>query len=88
VSYSLFDILEVVPSTEPATFGEFLNALADVPTEKSDWRDLFETIRSATDLGLIEVDRDHKTDKINSLQLTADGVATLKDLRNKTRRNK
>jgi hypothetical protein len=75
------EILAAIPSTEPATFGEFLGGLPDVP-EKGDraaWRDLFSQLRTLENAGLVEVER---TDgAIESLVLTGDGAERVRRAR-------
>lgn len=70
------EILAAIPSTEPATFSEFLNALPDTP-EKGDrqaWADLFSQLRTLENAGLVEVERANKGGSIESLMLTEDGA--------------
>lgn len=75
----LIEILRACPSTEPATFGEFLRGLPDPPErgEREEWAALFRQIEYAEELGLIEVERTHG--KIDSLMLTQDGIGRLKE---------
>lgn len=77
--YGLVDVLKAAPSTEPSTFFEFIRELDDPPKkgERERWRDLFETVRSAEELGLVEVER--QAGNIESIQLTAEGVETLRE---------
>ena len=70
------EILAAIPSTEAATFGEFLNGLPDTP-EKGDragWRDLFSQLRTLENAGLVEVQRAGPNGSIESLMLTEDGA--------------
>lgn len=72
------EILAAIPSTEPATFGEFLSTLPDCP-EKGDragWRDLFSQLRTLENAGLVEVERTGGS--IESLLLTEDGAARVR----------
>lgn len=74
----LMDILRACPSTEPATFNEFLRGLANPPMkgEREEWASLFRQIEYAESEGLIEVERTNG--KIDSLILTQDGIGRLK----------
>lgn len=70
------EILAAIPSTEAASFNEFLNALPDVP-EKGDreaWRELFEQLTDLEMRGWVEVERANRGGSIESLLLTAEGV--------------
>jgi hypothetical protein len=70
------EILAAIPSTEPATFGEFLDGLPDVP-EKGDrgaWSVLFAQLRRLEIDGLVEVERASSGGSIESLMLTGEGV--------------
>lgn len=70
-------VLRAIPSTEPADFGEFCNALeGDKPDDRQGWSDLFNTIRSLEREGLIEVS--HAGNLIDTLVLTEAGVARVK----------
>jgi hypothetical protein len=83
------EILAAIPSTEPATFSEFLDGLPDTP-EKGDrgaWAELFEQLRWAEQAGLVEIERegakgDFKEgggpNRIESLMLTAEGAAVVR----------
>lgn len=76
-------ILSAIPSTEPATFNEFLSALPDVP-EKGDrieWSVLFAQLRRLEIDGLIEVERANSGGSIESLMLTGEGAAQVKGKR-------
>jgi hypothetical protein len=75
------EILAAIPSTEPATFSEFLNALPDVP-EKGDreaWAELFEQLRFLEQCGLVEVER--ATGSLESLLLTGEGAEKVRSMR-------
>lgn len=77
------DILVAIPSTEPATFSEFLDALdGDAPAkgERDGWVQLFNWIRLGERSGLIEVDRSGDGRLINSLVLTEVGAARVREL--------
>ena len=70
------EILSAIPSTEPAGWREFLNALPDVP-EKGDrgaWSVLFAQLRRLEIEGLVEVERANAGGSIESLMLTSEGV--------------
>lgn len=71
------EILAAIPSTEPATFGEFCGALADCPAkgERAEWSALFSQLRTLENAGLVEVERANAGGAIESLMLTEDGVA-------------
>ena len=71
------EILAAIPSTEPATFGEFCSALTDCPAkgDRDEWRSLFSQLRTLENAGMIEVERANAGGAIESLMLTADGVA-------------
>lgn len=74
-------LLNAIGSTEPTTFSELCDALGPDKPEKDDkraWYILFELIRRAEEDGDIVVDRDGRT--LNSVMLTADGVARLANL--------
>jgi len=75
----LLEILRACPSTEPATFNEFLRGLKDVPAkgDREAWAELFDRVRQAENMGLIEVDRG-SNDRMESFVLTDEGVAALK----------
>lgn len=70
------EILAAIPSTEPATFGEFLSALPDVPAkgDRTAWRDLFSQLRTLENAGLVEIERANTGGSIESLMLTGDGA--------------
>lgn len=70
------DILAAIPSTEPADWWEFMNALPDTPAkgDREAWAELFRTIRALERDGLIEVERADKDGSIESLMLTSAGV--------------
>lgn len=74
------EILAAIPSTEPATFGEFLNALPDVP-EKGDraaWGELFSRLELAERLGYVEIERANRGGAIESLMLSSEGAAAVR----------
>lgn len=70
------EILAAIPSTEPATFGEFLNGLPDTPEkgDREEWAELFGWLRTFERMGWIEVERASKDGSIESLMVTALGV--------------
>ena len=75
-------ILEAVPSTECASFSEFCRALgSDCPErgERDDWAELFDCIKAAENLDLVEVER--VNGKIDTLILTEAGVARVRSQR-------
>lgn len=68
------EILAAIPSTEAASFSEFLSALPDVPDkgDRAEWSALFSQLRTLENAGMVEVER---TDgAIESLMLTEDGA--------------
>ena len=69
------DILQVVPSTEPATFSEFLRGLKDAPErgDKAEWSILFRQLERLEADGLVEIER--SGNKIDTLILTEAGAA-------------
>lgn len=74
------EILAAIPSTEPATFSEFLNGLPDVP-EKGDkpaWAELFGSLDFLESEGLVEIERANKRGSIESLMLTGEGAAMVR----------
>ena len=75
------EILAAIPSTEPATFSEFLNALPDVPERghSSEWAELFDQLRWAENAGLVEIERTGRS--VDSLMLTAEGVEVVRRIR-------
>lgn len=77
-----FVILSAIPYTEPATFNELLAALSDRPDDSEGWHELFETLEMLEGLGLIEVERAFNN-RIDSVQLTEEGVAHVRDKENK-----
>lgn len=76
------DVLLAIPATEPASFNEFLHGLPEVPTESSEWAELFQQLDHLESTELVEIDRGFNN-KINSLQLTEHGAQHVKEaLRN------
>jgi hypothetical protein len=77
------EILSAIPSTEPATFSEFLNALPDVPAkgDREEWAELFGQLNMLEGLGLIEVERANRGGAIESLMLSAEGVGAVRRAR-------
>lgn len=70
------EILAAIPSTEPATFNEFLSALPDVPEkgDRSEWAELFRELTELEGLGLVEIERANRGGAIESLVLTGEGA--------------
>jgi hypothetical protein len=68
------EILRAIPSTEPATFGEFCSAYDDCPErgDREGWRELFGDLETLEQQGLVEIER--VDGKIESLQLTGEGA--------------
>jgi len=72
------EFLSLIGSTEESTFNELCSALGDdCPTEKGEWRELFERIRDLEKQGYIEVTRTQG--KIDGLQLTEQGAGLIRD---------
>lgn len=74
------EILAAISSTEPCTFGEFLDGLPDVP-EKGDreaWSELLGRLKLAERLGYVEIERASRDGSIESLMLTPAGIDRLK----------
>lgn len=78
MSRSTDEILRACPSTEPASFYEFLRGLQDIPAkgDKEAWAELFDEVRAVENMGLIEVEYNGRL--IESLMLTQAGIAQLK----------
>lgn len=74
------EILAAIPSTEPATFTEFLGGLPDVPAkgDRAEWSALFSQLRTLENAGLVEVERASTGGSIEGLRLTEDGVARVR----------
>lgn len=68
-------VLSAIPSTEPATFNEFLRALGG--DFDGDWRELFQTVEFLENAGLVEVER--LNGRIDTLILTEAGVAQVRE---------
>lgn len=76
---NIIDILRAIPSTEPATFNEFCNGLPDCP-EKDDkraWANLFQLIKMAEDMELVEIERFGS--RIDAMQLTTLGAERVRE---------
>jgi predicted transcriptional regulator len=71
-------ILRAIPSTEPATFNEFLRGYDDAPErgDKSGWSELFQDLETLESQGLVEIERNNG--RIDTLMLTAEGVDTVR----------
>lgn len=78
-------ILLALPSTEPATFNEFLRALDDAPErgDKEAWAELFQELDGLETMGMVEVER--YQGKIDTLILTGIGAEYVRDLQRKGR---
>jgi exopolysaccharide biosynthesis predicted pyruvyltransferase EpsI len=68
-------VLKAIPSTEPATFREFLQALGG--NFDGEWRQLFEDIEQLEYMGLVEVERLHG--RIESMILTPEGAEEVRN---------
>lgn len=60
-------ILCAISSTEPCTFGEFLNELGD---DRPEWRQLFSTLESLEAQELVTIERFGGNGRIDTMQLT------------------
>lgn len=80
MSREISEILRACPSTEPASFYEFLRGLRDIPAkgDKEAWAELFDEVRAVENMGLIEVEYNGRL--IESIMLTEAGVAKVKKL--------
>jgi predicted transcriptional regulator len=67
-------MLQAIPSTEPASFNEFLRGYDDAPErgDKGGWSELFQDLETLESQGLIEIER--ANGRIDTLMLTADGA--------------
>lgn len=67
-------MLAAIPSTEPATFNEFLRGYDDRPErdDKRGWAEMFTDLETLESQGLIEIDRTNG--RIDTLMLTAEGA--------------
>lgn len=67
-------MLAAIPSTEPATFNEFLRGYDDRPErdDKRGWAEMFQDLETLESQGLVEIDR--MNGRIDTLMLTAEGV--------------
>jgi hypothetical protein len=73
-------ILRAIPSTEPASFGEFCNELgADKPDCRDDWAILFKLLDKLEHDGLVTIDRLGR--RVDSLILTDAGADRVRSLR-------
>lgn len=72
------DVLLAISSTEESTFNEFVSGLPEVPSDSTEWSELFQQLDHLESAGLVEIDRGYNN-RINSLQLTADGVQQVKE---------
>lgn len=73
------EILLAIGFTEASTFGEFCGALGDKkPSNKGEWRVLFQNLSTYQAEGLVEVIREGGD--IATLQLTERGANMLKDI--------
>lgn len=74
-------ILEVIPSTEPCSFGEFCSEYPDTPAkgERSEWAGLFGRLSELERDGLLRIERDGRN--IEGMQLTEAGAQWVRDFR-------
>lgn len=79
---NLTEVLQACPSTELATFSEFLRGLSDAPErgDREAWADLFDCVGQAEGLGLVQVERDGRG-RMESTVLTEAGTAKVRSLR-------
>ena len=72
------NFLSLIGSTESTSFGELCSAMGDdCPSEKSEWRALFQRIRDLERESYIEVSR--TAGKIDSLLLTEAGANLVRE---------
>lgn len=71
-------MLAAIPSTEPATFNEFLSGYDDRPErgDKPAWAEMFQDLETLESQGLVEIER--ANGRIDTLMLTAEGVDLVK----------
>lgn len=76
-------ILTAIPSTEPATFNEFLRSYDDRPErgDTSAWRDLFNDLETLESQGLVEIER--VKGRIDTLILTDSGADLVREFQRK-----
>lgn len=74
-------ILEVIPSTESCSFGEFCGNYPDTPAkgERSEWAGLFGRLAELERNGLLRIERDGRN--IEEMQLTEAGAQWVRDFR-------
>jgi predicted transcriptional regulator len=67
-------MLSAIPSTEPASFNEFLRGYDDRPErgDKSGWAELFTDLETLESQGLVEIER--VNGRIDTLMLTVEGA--------------
>lgn len=71
-------ILSVIPLTEPDDFRTFCNSLGDdCPQERTEWAELFNTLRLLERQGDIMIDRLGR--RIEFLQLTEQGANRIRE---------
>jgi hypothetical protein len=71
-------VLASIGSQEPSSFGEFVGALGDDrPSEKSEWRELFNILRQLEQHGFVEISR--AGNLIDSLILTEAGANRIRE---------
>lgn len=72
-------ILCAISSTEPSTFGEFLDGLkGDLPGSSSDWRQLFQTLEALEEQELVIIER--LNGRIDTLMLTELGAERAREV--------
>lgn len=77
------DVLRAIPSQEESSFNEFvrdLRAEGAFDPDTDSWADLFEALDFLEQAGLVEIDRGFNN-RINTLLLTPDGAAQVKEQR-------
>lgn len=72
-------MLAAIPSTEPASFNEFLRGYDDRPErgDKGAWAEMFQDLETLEAQGLIEIER--VNGKIDTLILTDEGAALVRN---------
>ena len=79
---STHSVLKSIDSTSPVSWTKFIHALPDPPhayVEKSEWKELLQTIGALEDMELITVERDRNSNQILTLALTKLGEERLKE---------
>lgn len=70
------ELLQAIPSTEPASFNELMRAIGG--HFDGEWAELFQQLDHAESLGLVEIDRGYNN-RISAVQLTAAGADQVRE---------